>query len=66
MTIRDLIRDLMDELDEQSEADRIYELLANNELAWTDVGVDDGSEIKYVSKIVNEFPSHFALVLERD
>lgn len=67
MTIRELIRDLLFEVGKGKIASKIYDELEESEEANTEIGVDiDGDAIRYVEKVANEFPSHFALVVERD
>lgn len=67
MTVRELIRDLLFEVGKSKTATKIYDELNESEEANTEIGVDiDGEAIRYVEKIANEFPSHFAFVLERE
>ena len=67
MSVRELLRDLLLELGQPVLADQVYNELEGDEEADTPIGVDcDGDAIRYVERIANEFPSHYALVTERD
>jgi hypothetical protein len=66
MNVRELIRDLLVEANEDKKAKQIYKELEGNEIANTEVGVDhpDFYEVCYIEDISNEFPAFIGLNLE--